>query len=216
MSKTSTIVGIARQNDFGKKFTGPTELILQATSHADSIEAKAAAIAADKRLSDSAKAADRKALAEVSGKRVGGLQRDLMKLYSEWDSAHANLAPRFPDVSEPMMLALAARLVNMSGEQHAKLFGGDNVDPRIMATVFGMPEMLTGVAPGLTAAMRQRMIEQTCAPELAELAERKSAIELAQSAVQSATDQAIELAGHGSSESAAKVWMAQFTGDQAA
>jgi hypothetical protein len=202
---TAYILSRAAESGIGKKYNAGY-LILEATANADKLTAEVEKIRSDKRLNDDAKASDIKALVTANARKIGKLQAQLADEWKALDAKRAALAPTFPNVSENMQLALAAALRNMSGADHAKLLASDDVDDRILASVFGLPSMLTGVAPGLTDSIRQKVIERTCADKIAELTDEEAAVHLAKDAVQVATDSTIALSGH-AAPTAAKQWL---------
>jgi hypothetical protein len=202
-------ISLARQFDYGKRFPDVSELILLADSAYDRCEAERSRIVNDRTRTEEFKVEAVKALANKSAKALGPLQRSITKMWEAHDAKKAAVAPVLPPVSEAMALAIGAALARMQPGEQATYLNQPDIDRRVLSAAFQLPHIVSNVNPQVIGAVRQRMIETECQDQLAEIDDELKAIELAQNVVQGATDQAITLAGFGSSPLQAEKWMTE-------
>jgi hypothetical protein len=214
MPYSDTVKQIISEKRYDIRFPNVRGPIHRLLSFIDEFAKVCAAIKSNPRINEYGKQLDLKAAAEKAAVEFGQLQREVQHEQTKLEKAKADLAPKFPTVSEPMMLALADRLSKMNGAERAKLLADGNADPRLLATLFNAPSILHGVDAGLVDAIKNKIVAETKPAELAHLTDKADALALADGAVRVAREALIGASDLPPASPAAEKWLASLTTPQ--
>jgi hypothetical protein len=214
MSYSGTIKQILSDKGYDR-FKNIADSVGKLLAFNDDLASERAKVLANPELNETGRSRRLREVAEKFAPTLGKLQREVEHERQKLGKAQSDLMPKLPQLSEPMLIALAGRLAAMNHGQRAEMLGADDCDPRLLAAVFQAPAVLHGCDGGLVAAIRNKIIERTRAPELAELDAKSDALTLADGAVRTARGAVIAASGEPSALLAER-WLAPLLAPSAA